>query len=74
MKFSVAIVLLLPTLASAFAPAHQVTRAASSLSAAKTFEEDLEKTRAVIASFMDGQDGSEPAEVVEEESTTEAEE
>ena len=73
MKFSVAIALLLPALASAFAPAQQATRATSSLSAgaAKTFEDDLEKTRAVIATFFDRSDGSEPAEV--EGSTTETE-
>eukprot|EP00536_Pseudo-nitzschia_multiseries_P015264 jgi/Psemu1/69421/estExt_Genemark1.C_8480015 len=74
MKFSVAIALLLPALASAFAPTMQVTRAASSLSSAKSFEEDLEKTRQVILSFMDGEDGAEPVEEVAEAETDESEE
>ena len=74
MKFSSAVLFLLPAIASAFAPAPRVSRATSSMSAAKSFEEDLEKTRAVIASFMDGRDGSVPAEVEEEPAAEEDEE
>eukprot|EP00532_Pseudo-nitzschia_australis_P008399 CAMPEP_0168177480 /NCGR_PEP_ID=MMETSP0139_2-20121125/8481_1 /TAXON_ID=44445 /ORGANISM="Pseudo-nitzschia australis, Strain 10249 10 AB" /LENGTH=76 /DNA_ID=CAMNT_0008096543 /DNA_START=59 /DNA_END=289 /DNA_ORIENTATION=+ len=70
MKFSVAIALLVPALASAFAPTTQVTRGVSSLSAAKNFEEDLEKTRQVILGFMDGGVVAEP---VEEEGVAEVE-
>lgn len=54
MKFSASVLLLLPALASAFAPVARVARPTLSMSAAKSFEEDLEKTRAVIASFFDG--------------------
>jgi hypothetical protein len=36
------------------------------MSAAKSFEEDLELTRKVIATFMDGTNGVEPAAVEEE--------
>lgn len=68
MKVSVSTFLLLPALVSTFTPNHQVTRSTLSLSAAKSFEEDLEMTRAVIASFVDGRDGSEPTEDVEESS------
>jgi hypothetical protein len=73
MKFSTSVLFLLPALASSFAPTSKVIRSASSLSAAKSFEEDLEKTRAVIASFMDAKDGSAPAKV-EEAPAAEAEE
>ena len=62
MKLSVAIALIVPAMASAFAPTTQVSRGVSSLSAAKNFEEDLEKTRQVILSFMDGGDVAEPVE------------
>lgn len=72
MKFSTSILLLLPALASAFAPAASVSRSASAMSAApKTFEEDLEATRKVIAGFMDGGDGAAEA---EEEPAAEEEE
>eukprot|EP00534_Pseudo-nitzschia_fraudulenta_P000399 CAMPEP_0201124000 /NCGR_PEP_ID=MMETSP0850-20130426/9844_1 /ASSEMBLY_ACC=CAM_ASM_000622 /TAXON_ID=183588 /ORGANISM="Pseudo-nitzschia fraudulenta, Strain WWA7" /LENGTH=75 /DNA_ID=CAMNT_0047391149 /DNA_START=100 /DNA_END=327 /DNA_ORIENTATION=+ len=75
MKFSASIAFILPALVSSFAPTLRVNHVTSSLSAASTFEEDLEKTRAVIASFMDGLDGSEPAEVEEEPAAeTESEE
>ena len=72
MKFSTSILLLLPALASAFAPAASVSRSASAMSAApKTFEEDLEATRKVIAGFIDGDDGAAGA---EEEPAAEEEE
>ena len=67
MKFSVFALLLLPALTSAFAPNHRVVRSTLSLSAANSFEEDLEKTMAVIASFIDDRDESEITEVSEEE-------
>jgi len=73
MKLSVATLLLLPALSAAFAPA-QPRAFATSLDAAKSKEEDLEMTRQVIASFMDGDDPTpeakeeekEPAEAKEE--------
>jgi predicted RNase H-like HicB family nuclease len=65
MKFSVATLLLLPAMASAFAPSQRVVVSSSSaLSAAKTFEEDLQMTREVITKFMESQGetvSSEPA-------------
>ena len=67
MKFSLSTLLLLPAVVAAFAPQHRVTRSTLSLSAAKSFEEDLEKTRAVIASFIDGRNGPETTEIAEEE-------
>ncbi len=75
MKFSASVLLLLPAFASAFTPAAKVVRATSSLSAApaESFDEDLEKTRAVIASFMDGDDGV-VADKAEDEAAAEAEE
>ena len=60
MKFSIATLLLLPALSAAFAPAAVQPRRVSALNGAKTFEEDLELTREVIAKFMDSQ-GEEPA-------------
>lgn len=70
MKFSTSVLFLLPALASAFAPSARVARPTTSMSAAKSFEEDLEKTRAVIASFFDG---PKPAEVEEEPASEEGE-
>eukprot|EP00535_Pseudo-nitzschia_heimii_P003939 CAMPEP_0197179666 /NCGR_PEP_ID=MMETSP1423-20130617/4537_1 /TAXON_ID=476441 /ORGANISM="Pseudo-nitzschia heimii, Strain UNC1101" /LENGTH=80 /DNA_ID=CAMNT_0042629605 /DNA_START=51 /DNA_END=293 /DNA_ORIENTATION=+ len=67
MKSPVSALLLLPALTAAFAPNHKVIRSTSSLSAAKSFEEDLELTRAVIASFNGDLDESEPTEVAVDE-------
>jgi hypothetical protein len=62
MKCSVATLLLLPAMASAFAPAQTVSvMSSSAMSAAKTFEEDLELTREVISKFMESQ-GEKPVE------------
>eukprot|EP00980_Cylindrotheca_fusiformis_P024449 scaffold11926_cov126-Cylindrotheca_fusiformis.AAC.2 len=68
MKLSVSILLLIPALSAAFAPA-QPRPFSSSLDAARSKEEDLEMTRQVIASFMDGDDA--PKEKEEEEETKE---
>ena len=73
MKFFASALLLLPALVSAFVPQHRVTHSMLSLSAAKSFEEDLEKTRAVIASFFDDRNGPDSTEIAAEE-MTEAEE
>ncbi|KAG7346549.1 hypothetical protein IV203_005617 [Nitzschia inconspicua] len=62
MKFSFAAVLIFPGMVSAFAPAQTVgVVSSSSISAAKTFEEDLEMTREVISKFMESQ-GEKPVE------------
>jgi hypothetical protein len=70
MKFSLATVLFLPALSVAFAPVQQprVVASSTSLNGAKTFEEDLELTREVIAKFMEsqGETSSKPAEKKEE--------
>eukprot|EP00533_Pseudo-nitzschia_delicatissima_P013900 CAMPEP_0197269170 /NCGR_PEP_ID=MMETSP1432-20130617/4755_1 /TAXON_ID=44447 /ORGANISM="Pseudo-nitzschia delicatissima, Strain UNC1205" /LENGTH=69 /DNA_ID=CAMNT_0042734291 /DNA_START=47 /DNA_END=256 /DNA_ORIENTATION=+ len=69
MKFSASVLLLLPALASAFAPAGRVARPTSlSAAPAKSFDDDLEKTRAVIASRFDD------AEEAPEEPAAESEE
>jgi hypothetical protein len=60
MKFSLATLLLLPAMASAFVPSAQSRVASTSINAAKTFEEDLELTREVISKFMESQ-GEKPA-------------
>lgn len=52
MKLSIATILLLPAFASAFIVS-QPHAFGTQLKAAATFEEDLEKTREVIAKFMD---------------------
>jgi hypothetical protein len=66
MKFSIATLLLLPALSAAFAPVQPRGASAivSSLNGAKTFEEDLELTREVIAKFMESQ-GEEPTQKTE---------
>lgn len=70
MKFAASVLLLLPALASAFAPAGRVARPTSlSAAPAKSFEEDLEKTRAVIAGHFD-----DDAEEAAEEPAAESEE
>jgi hypothetical protein len=64
MKFFLSTVLLLPTLASAFAPAQSGLTRVASLSgkpAAKNFEEDLEMTRKIIEDSFKTQDGESPA-------------
>ena len=69
MKFSTSVLILLPALASAFAPSKpRVSLCTTSLSAVPS-EEDLEKTRAVIAKFADGstEADDEPAAKAEEE-------
>ena len=50
MKLSIVTVLLLPALSSAFSPA-QPRAFNTALDAAKSYEEDLEMTRQVIAQF-----------------------
>lgn len=75
MKVSLACLLLLPAVVSAFAPAslRQASASVSSLNGAATFEEDLELTRQVIAKFMDGKGDDKPAEKKEEPAKTEEE-
>jgi hypothetical protein len=76
MKFSLASLLLLPAMVSAFAPAsqRQTFVSVSSLNGAATFEEDLELTRQVIAKHMDGKGGEDkPAEKKEEPAKKEEE-
>jgi hypothetical protein len=66
MKLSLATLLLLPSLAAAFAPAQPRTSLATFLNGAKTFEEDLELTREVIAKFIDSKGDAAPVEKEEE--------
>ena len=71
MKFFLSTVLLLPTLASAFAPAQSGLTRVTSLSGkpAKSFEEDLEMTRKIIEESFKTEDGDSPAK--KEETTQE---
>ncbi|MGK3761836.1 MAG: hypothetical protein ACI8RD_014154 [Bacillariaceae sp.] len=64
MKFFLSTVLLLPALASAFAPAQSQLTRVTSLSAgkpAKNYDEDLEMTRKVIEDSFKSKDGEAPA-------------
>ena len=73
MKFSTSVLILLPALASAFAPSKlRVSLCTTSLSAVPS-EEDLEKTRAVIAKFADGSAEADDEPAAEEEKTEEEE-
>ena len=73
MKFFLSTVLLLPTLACAFAPAQSGLTRVTSLSAkpAKSFEEDLEMTRKIIEDSFKTQDGDSPAKESPKEETQE---
>lgn len=67
MKLSIATLLFLPATVTAFMPTQPRTFISTSLSAAKTKEEDIELTRKVIASFMDDAEESQPAKAEESE-------
>jgi len=60
MRFFLSTVLLLPALASAFAPVHLRMSPVTSLCAkpAKSYEQDLKLTREVISKFNDGDSSS----------------
>ena len=66
MKFSIATLLLMPAMAAAFIHTQPRAFVPSTLSAAKSKEEDLELTRKVIASFVSDEE-EEPKPAKEEE-------
>lgn len=63
MKLSLAVLLAIPAVVTAFVPVQPRAFGTSlNAAAAKSKEEDLELTRQVIAKFMDGDDAPAPAE------------